>query len=221
MHIEVYTDGSATTKDKPGGYGYVIIIDGKKHSEGSGHIEKGTNNDAELQAAIEGLTAAKDIQGVYFWDNPSAPASPMPKSITLVSDSQIVLGWANGSYAFRQENKIEKYKQLKLLVNLFNVQTRWIEGHTGDEHNERCDKLANAARLGKDVDAIKEKVKKQARSIIVKISVDSKIIDRITNESIFYANQLAPAGSELWTASVVDKFKELLDNNKWFKTEQE
>ena len=38
MKVEVYTDGSATTKDKPGGYGWVIVIDGKFHSEGSGSL---------------------------------------------------------------------------------------------------------------------------------------------------------------------------------------
>jgi len=43
---------------------------------------------------------------------------------------------------------MDKFKELQLLVNLMAVKTRWVEGHTGDEHNERCDKLANEARLG-------------------------------------------------------------------------
>ena len=134
MHIDVYTDGSATTADKPGGYGYVITTDGNKHSEGSGHMPLASNNDAELQAAIEGLKAARLLVETY------------KASITLVSDSQIILGWASGKYAFRQQDKIEKYKEFQLLINLMHVKTRWVEGHTGDEHNERCDKLANAAR---------------------------------------------------------------------------
>ena len=58
MKIEVYTDGSATTSEKPGGWGYVIVIDGVKHSEGSGRMETATNNDAELEGAIMGLAAA-------------------------------------------------------------------------------------------------------------------------------------------------------------------
>jgi len=29
----------------------------------------------------------------------------------------------------------------------FNAKTRWVHGHNGDVNNERCDKLANAARL--------------------------------------------------------------------------
>ena len=43
---------SATIATKPGGWAWVITIDGKFHCEGSGHLEKATNNDAELLASI-------------------------------------------------------------------------------------------------------------------------------------------------------------------------
>lgn len=143
MLIEVYTDGSATTNDKPGGYGWVLVYNGTKHSEGSGHMKKASNNDAELEAALYGLNAAKNLIAI-------TPQEYITEGIwvELVSDSQLILGWANGTYSFRQHDKIEKYKELQLLVKNYNVKTRWVEGHTGDEHNERCDKLANAARLG-------------------------------------------------------------------------
>lgn len=142
MLIEVYTDGSATTNDKPGGYGWVIIVDGQKYSEGSGYMPLASNNDAELEAALKGLSQAS----LAFREMPVGYTGPKP-TFTLVSDSQLILGWADGSYAFRQHDKIEKYKQLQLLVKNLDVKTRWVEGHSGDEHNERCDKLANEARL--------------------------------------------------------------------------
>lgn len=148
MQIDVYTDGSATTKDKPGGYGYVIVIDGFKHSEGNGHMAGASNNDAEMEAAIQGLAAAlkytKTLQGEDF-DRGDQSMTP---TVTLCSDSQLALGWANGSYRFKQQDKIAKYQQLQFLVKRLNVKTKWIEGHSGHEHNERCDKLANEARLG-------------------------------------------------------------------------
>ena len=147
MNIEVYSDGSATTKDKPGGYGYVILINNEKVTEGSGYMDNATNNDAELEAALQGLKAAHHLSL-----NP--PASYMPgifeppkiTTVTLVSDSQLVLGWVSGKYAFRQQDKINKYKELMLFVKMLDVKTRWVAGHTGQEHNERCDELANAAR---------------------------------------------------------------------------
>lgn len=157
MHIEVYSDGSATTNDKPGGYGWVMCVDGKKHSEGSGHMLLASNNDAELEASIQGLKAAQSLitlQALSDAPPPDESATRLERMIsavnqvTLVSDSQLILGWASGRYVFRQTDKLHKFKELQLLVNLLSVKTRWVEGHTGDEHNERCDKLANAARLG-------------------------------------------------------------------------
>lgn len=143
MSVEVYTDGSATTKDKPGGYGWVIIVDGDFHSEGSGSIPNATNNDAELEAAIIGLASV-----LKEWNEGRLGGSQLSTlgQITLVSDSQIILGWASGKYRFKQESKIAKFVQLQFLVDRLNAKTRWVEGHSGVEWNERCDKLAGAAR---------------------------------------------------------------------------
>ena len=139
MKLEVYADGSATTAEKPGGYGYVITMNGTKYAEGAGYMEKASNNDAELMAAIEGLKAVSKLIN-------SAGFVGIKSEVTLVSDSQLILGWASGEYRFKQMDKIDKYKELKGLVAQMNVKTRWVRGHSGDVHNERCDKLANEAR---------------------------------------------------------------------------
>lgn len=137
MKIEIYADGSATVATKPGGFGWVLVLDGIKHSEGFGHLELATNNDAELQAAIEGLIAVFKLISSQKLQKPE---------VTLVSDSQIILNWASGTHRFKQTNKIKKYQALRALVDKMSVKTRWVEGHSGDEHNERCDKLANMGR---------------------------------------------------------------------------
>lgn len=141
MLIEVYSDGSATVATKPGGYGYVVVIDGVKAYEGNGHMELASNNDAELEAAIQGLATVLKmrIEGKLPIDN---------HEIYLVSDSQIVLGWVDGTYRFKQAAKRQKYDQLMHVCKKLNVKTRWVQGHSGDEHNERCDKLANLGRHG-------------------------------------------------------------------------
>jgi ribonuclease HI len=166
MKIEVYTDGSATVATKPGGYGWVMVVDGAKHSEGNGHMEKASNNDAEMEAAIQGLVAVYKFilekqckhpgceDGVIYEDvdGPKHSASACPGlhgwQVFLVSDSQLILGWADGGYKFKQLDKMDKYHQLKGLVARMKVKTRWVRGHSGDEHNERCDKLANEGRTG-------------------------------------------------------------------------
>ena len=152
MKIELYSDGSATVSEKPGGYGWVMVVNGVKHSEGNGYMPLASNNDAELEAAISGLVAVHQ----FLLNAPTLSTY----SVTLVSDSEIVLNWANGIYAFRQENKIDKYNLLRQQMASMHVQTRWVKGHTGDEHNERCDRLANAARLQVTIDEVKKPVKK-------------------------------------------------------------
>ena len=139
MKIEVYSDGSGMTKATPGGYGFVVCRDGIKVYEGSGHLEFATNNDCELAGAIEGL----DSLNKYFISNDIG----LLEEVTLVSDSQIILNWASGRNAFKQEEKMDKYIKLLRLMGQFNAKTRWVHGHNGDVNNERCDKLANAARL--------------------------------------------------------------------------
>ena len=148
MKLEIYTDGSATVKTKPGGYGWVLVKNGEKIDEGSGYIPFASNNDAELEAAIQGLMVVyKYIEKHFFYGCGANLHTPDSYHVTLVSDSQIILNWASGISQFKQQNKLDKYRALQLFVKRMNVQTRWVKGHTGDEYNERCDELANMARL--------------------------------------------------------------------------
>ena len=167
MKIDLYADGSATTDSKPGGYGWVMTLNGNKHAEGYGHMDKASNNDAELEAAIQGLIEVfkftakvcddpKCVHGFILPALPNGDQTACPNvhkghySVTLVSDSKLVLGWADGTYRFKQVTKLESYQKLRALVQRMHVKTRWVRGHAGDEHNERCDKLANFARTGKE-----------------------------------------------------------------------
>jgi ribonuclease HI len=142
MIIEVYSDGSAQTKDKPGGWASVILIDGQVHLELAGHLEQATNNDSELIAAIKGLDYVLEYLASF------QGSFPLEVEVTLLSDSQIVLNWANGTYRFKQADKLPLYDHLRRLVKKLSVKTQWIRGHSGNTWNERCDKLANDARKG-------------------------------------------------------------------------
>lgn len=139
-NIRVYTDGSGTTKDKPGGWGYVIVVDGEMYAENSGHIPKATNNVAELTAAVEGLNAAELLKSVF--DDPE---------ITLVSDSKLVLGYASGEYRIKAMHLVPLFTKLRQLYKRLDLQCEWVKGHSGNEFNERCDVLAKTARLEGDI----------------------------------------------------------------------
>lgn len=146
MNFEVYCDGSATTADKPGGYGFVLVQDGTKFGEGCGHLSKATNNVAEITAAIRGL---EQLSKSSEYTNALAAVGTgnvQQVTITLVSDSQLTLRYATGEYTCRKYHLQLLCSQLKAIYQRLGATTRWVKGHNGDEHNERCDVLAKEAR---------------------------------------------------------------------------
>lgn len=146
MLIEVYSDGSGTTGDLPGGYGYVICVDGVKVAEGSGGLDAATNNVAEVTAAIRGLShvATTDIPGSVSGNAVDDATNGV--RVVLISDSQLTLKWATGEYQCKKWHLIPHVIELRKLMKKLEAETRWVRGHNGDEHNERCDVLAGSAR---------------------------------------------------------------------------
>ena len=141
MSWTAYTDGAcAPTNPGPSGWGAVLIApDGGAETDHYGYIGQGTNQIAELTAAIEGLSRV-----------------PRGAEVELVSDSQYVLkgltewraGWERKGY---RNSKGEPVANLALWKRLFEaadarrVKVRWVRGHNGDRCNEKADKLANKA----------------------------------------------------------------------------
>lgn len=138
--IEVYSDGSGNTLASDGGYGWRIVVDGSALEEGSGYIPQATNNVAELTAAIEGLKRAHTVVVQNGWTL---------AEVVLVSDSQLVLGYASGKWRCKAEHLKSLCRDLQQIYSKLDADTRWVKGHSGNEHNECCDQLAKAAREGK------------------------------------------------------------------------
>ncbi len=140
MKLEIYTDGSATTADKPGGWAFVAVLDGKELVRESGHLPSATNNVAELQAAISGLAWYGNAK------NSGSPDVSQVTAVELVADSQLVLKYATGEYRCKAMHLTPLYIKLRKLYGEAKASTRWVRGHAGDHYNEVCDKLAKAAR---------------------------------------------------------------------------
>jgi ribonuclease HI len=135
MKIEIYTDGSSSPKRGGTGWAWVLTVDGQVRYADYGGSREGTNNTAELTAAIEGLLALEKV----FQDLVS-----VGDTVTLVSDSRYVLGMATGRHS--PIKNLELIERLKGLYSRLCTDTRWVRGHSGDPFNERCDRLAKKGR---------------------------------------------------------------------------
>lgn len=145
--INIYTDGGCINNPGPGGYGVVIVREGKR-KEISGGFRLTTNNRMELTACTEALRQLK----------PSA-------TVTLHSDSKYVVdgimkGWAqrwrsNGWMRTKSDraSNPDLWEQLLDLYEMHNVELVWVKGHAGNPENERCDRLANQAAINTELPA--------------------------------------------------------------------
>ena len=134
MLIEIYSDGSSDGKSGGvGGWAYVVILDGVKIYEASGSESNATNN------TMECLGASKGLEWV-------ATNYPTCEDVTLISDSQCVLRWADRTYQIKKMHLLPYIIALRKVFDQVKAKTRWEPGHKGEPNNERADELAKAAR---------------------------------------------------------------------------
>ena len=138
--VEIYTDGACSGNPGPGGWGAILEYRGRE-KELSGAEASTTNNRMELTAVIAALEQLKE-----------------PCAVELYSDSKyvvdaITLGWARGWRAkgwVKPDKKPAKnpelWSRLLDLLDRHEVACHWVKGHADNEKNERCDRLAVAAR---------------------------------------------------------------------------
>lgn len=140
-HVNIYTDGSCRKNPGPGGWGAILVYEGRER-EISGGCENTTNNRMELTAVIEALSLLKE-----------------PCEVTICSDSKYVIdalekGWAE-SWKKRGWKKSDKsdalnpdlWDKLLSLCKIHNIDFVWVRGHAGHEYNERCDLMAQNESL--------------------------------------------------------------------------
>lgn len=134
--IEIYTDGACSGNPGPGGWGAVLVYNGKE-KQLSGSEKETTNNRMELTAVIMALNALNQ-----------------PCEVKLTTDSKYVCDAINKSwvYSWRKNGwkksdkkpalNVDLWKELLLLLEKHEVEFIWVKGHNGHKYNEICDSLA-------------------------------------------------------------------------------
>lgn len=133
--VEAFTDGACSGNPGPGGWG-VLLRMGKHEKELCGGEDHTTNQQMELQAAVEALKALTK-----------------PCKVTIISDSKYVVqgmsewihnwkkkGWKTAGK--KPVSNLERWQELDRLAAIHDVTWQWVKGHAGHAENERADELA-------------------------------------------------------------------------------
>jgi ribonuclease HI len=133
--VEAFTDGACSGNPGPGGWGVLLRMNHHEKELFGGEADT-TNQQMELQAAVEALKALKQ-----------------PCRVTIISDSKYVVqgmkewihnwkvkGWRTASK--KPVSNLERWQELDALAAKHKVTWQWVKGHSGHPENERADELA-------------------------------------------------------------------------------
>lgn len=141
MHMKkvtIYTDGACSGNPGPGGWGAVLQCNGVE-KELSGYAPATTNNQMELQAAIEALNALRQRCSVDIYTD----STYVRQGIT-----EWIHNWKRNSWRTADKKPVknaELWQTLLAATEQHEIRWHWVKGHAGHPGNEHADALARAA----------------------------------------------------------------------------
>jgi ribonuclease HI len=140
--VTIYTDGACKGNPGPGGWGALLMLNGKERELKGGETLT-TNNRMELMAAIMALEALK-----------------RPCTVDLFTDSQYVrngintwmANWKKRGWLTADRKPVKNedlWRRLDEARERHAVVWHWVKGHADDPLNHRVDALANEGIPGR------------------------------------------------------------------------
>lgn len=138
--VKLYTDGACSGNPGPGGYGAILIYKGIEKEISGGELNT-TNNKMEIMAVLKGLEMIKE-----------------PCNVTIYSDSAYVVNsvqmgwlesWRKNNWKKADKSKVKNidlWERLLEFMQIHNIKFVKVKGHSDNEYNNRCDKLAVSER---------------------------------------------------------------------------
>lgn len=138
--VTVYTDGACSGNPGPGGWGAILVYNGREKVISGGEAAT-TNNRMELTAVISALECLKEPCIVELWSD--------SKYVTDALEKGWAASWQRNGW--RRSNKElalnpDLWEKLLTLAAQHEVHCHWVKGHAENENNNRCDALAVAER---------------------------------------------------------------------------
>ncbi len=134
--VEIYTDGACSGNPGNGGYCAILIYNGVEKVVSGAKVET-TNNRMELLAVIEGLKCLKEKCDCVIYSDSQYVVDAFNKG--WIEDWQ-KLGWKTSSK--KPVKNIDLWQELLSVLSGNNYAFVKVKGHSDNEYNNRCDKIA-------------------------------------------------------------------------------
>lgn len=134
--IEIYTDGACSGNPGVGGWAAILIYRGKEKEISGSELET-TNNRMELKAVIMGLTALKEKCSVKLYSDSAYVVNSI--------NNGWLFSWALNNWKTAGKDPVanrDLWEQLLELTKKHPTTFIKVKGHSDNEFNNRCDKLA-------------------------------------------------------------------------------
>jgi len=132
----MYTDGACSGNPGPGGYAAILMYEGNM-KEVSGFEKDTTNNKMEMTAVIKGLESIKEPCDIEIYSDSSYVVDSVEKGW--------LFGWVKKNW-IKSDKKpvknIELWTEMLKYLKMHNIKFIKVKGHSDNEYNNRCDKLA-------------------------------------------------------------------------------
>lgn len=136
--VDIYTDGACTGNPGNGGYCAILIYKDIEKTV-SGTEKNTTNNRMELLAVINGLKALKEACSVNLYSDSQYVVDAFNKG--WIYDWQLK-GWKTAGKS--DVKNIDLWKDLLSLTKKHTVKFIKVKGHSDNEYNNKCDKIARS-----------------------------------------------------------------------------
>ncbi len=141
--VKLFTDGACSGNPGPGGWGVVVVQDGRIQKFSGGEAST-TNNRMELQAAIEGIKKFLDANKIVLHTD----SKYLKDGITTW-----ILNWRENNWLTSSKKPVKNkdlWIQLDELNSKLNISWHWVKAHQDlnteeSELNNLADTLAREA----------------------------------------------------------------------------
>ena len=134
--VDIYTDGACSGNPGAGGYCTILMYNSREKII-SGSEENTTNNRMELLAVIRGLEALKEACIVNLYSDSSYVINAFNEKWI---DSWVANNWKTAGK--KAVKNVDLWQTLLELINQHKVNFIKVKGHSDNEYNNRCDKIA-------------------------------------------------------------------------------